>query len=364
MKVLALASYPEDAAATRFRIAQYIEPLREKGVEIELRPFLDSRRFSSLYAPGSRIRKAMTAIPSVLGRLRLLAPGDFDVLFVQREAMPFGPPVLESLLSTFRDRPLVLDLDDATYIPYESPSFGKLGSLLKYFGKTDRLIDRSEVVICGNRYIADHVESRGRRALVLPTTVDDAIFKPVEKYERIPVVGWIGTHSTFPLLEKMFPLLQDLSRSNRFKLRVIGSGRREIRVPGVEVETIDWNLEREPFDFADIDIGLYPLSAIDNAPAEWIAGKSGFKAIQYLAVGIPFVMTPIGVCATIGRHGVTHFNAESELEWTRSLQTLLSDFGLRRKMGGAGRELFLAEYNLASNITSLVEIFSGFRASP
>lgn len=361
MKVLALTSYPADAAATRFRIAQYIAPLHERGIEIELKSFLDSKRFSSLYAPGGKFGKALSILPSTLQRLKLLAPSEYDLLFVQREAMPFGPPFFEWFLSKLQDKPMVLDLDDATYIPYESPSFGKLGSALKSFGKTDRLIDGAGMVVCGNRYIADYVESRGGRATILPTTVDEKIFRPIEKHPRKPILGWIGTHSTFPLLEKIFPILQELAKTNEFRLRVIGSGKHEIILPGVEVEVFDWNMEREPFDFADIDIGLYPLSVIDNAPAEWIAGKSGFKAIQYLAVGIPFVMTPIGVCATIGRHGVTHFNADTDAGWLNTLQGLVTDFDKRKSMGAAGRELFLAEYNLSSNIDALTELFLGFR---
>jgi glycosyltransferase involved in cell wall biosynthesis len=353
MKVIALTSYPVEAAATRFRIGQYIEPLREKGIDIDLRPFMDARSFSSFYSSGNRIGKSLSLLPSVFKRLSVLSPSNCDLVFVQREAMLFGPPFIEWFFSSFKGKPLVLDLDDATYVPYESPSFGKLGSLFKSFGKTDWLIDQAAAVVCGNQYIADYVEARGRRSIVLPTTVDEEIFKPIVKNERIPVVGWVGTHSTFPLLEGIFPILENLAESHRFDLRIIGSGRRDVSLKGINVQTIDWNLEREPFDFADIDIGLYPMSVIPNAPAEWLAGKSGFKAIQYLAVGIPFVMTPIGVCATIGHHGVTHFNARNDEEWSEYLGGLVSDFGLRKEMGAAGRRLFRNEYRLNINIETL-----------
>jgi len=364
MRVLALSSYPVEAAATRFRIGQYIDPLRDKGIEIDLRPFMDRKSFSSFYSSGNRLGKALSLLPSFLRRFSLVSASDYDVLFVQREAMLFGPPVFELFLSSFKDKPLVLDLDDATYVPYESPSFGRLGSLFKSFGKVDTLIDRAEVVICGNQYIADYVQSRGGNAVILPTTVDDKIFKPAVKNERVPVLGWVGTHSTFPLLEGIFPILEHLAESHRFDLRIIGSGRRDVSLKGINVQTVDWNLEREPFDFADIDIGLYPLSVIPNAPAEWLAGKSGFKAIQYLAVGIPFVMTPIGVCATIGRHGATHFNAKNDEEWFEYLDVLLSNFDLRKEMGRSGRKLFVEEYNIDSNIQSMSSVLNGlFRLS-
>jgi glycosyltransferase involved in cell wall biosynthesis len=353
MKVLALSSYPMEAAATRFRIGQYIEPLREKGIYIDLRPFLDQRSFSSFYSSGNRIGKALSLLPSLTQRFSLLSPSRYDAVFVQREAMLIGPPLFEWYFSSIKEIPMILDLDDATYVPYESPSFGRLGSLLKSFGKADWLIDHAKTVVCGNNYIADYVTSRGGNAVILPTTVDGSIFKPITKSERVPVIGWIGTHSTYPLLEKVFPVLERLAKTNQFILRVIGSGCQEISIPGVRVEIIDWNQAREPFDFADLDIGLYPLSVVSNAPAEWLAGKSGFKAIQYLAVGIPFVMTPIGVCTTIGRHGVTHFNADSAEEWFAHLQCLLSSFEMRKTMGSSGRELFKSEYSLSSNIDVL-----------
>jgi glycosyltransferase involved in cell wall biosynthesis len=356
MKVLALSSYPVEAAATRFRIGQYIDPLRDKGIEIDLRPFMDRKSFSSFYSSGNRLGKALSLLPSALRRFSLVSASDYDVLFVQREAMLFGPPVFEWFLSSFKDKPLVLDLDDATYVPYESPSFGRLGSLFKSFGKVDTLIDRAEVVICGNQYIADYVQSRGGNAVILPTTVDDKIFKPAVKNERVPVLGWVGTHSTFPLLEGIFPILEHLAESHRFDLRIIGSGRRDVSLKGINVQTVDWNLEREPFDFADIDIGLYPLSVIPNAPAEWLAGKSGFKAIQYLAVGIPFVMTPIGVCATIGRHGATHFNAETAEDWAYHTAQLLENFEMRIQMGSEGRSFFLDHYHNDLNIKALSDL--------
>ena len=62
----------------------------------------------------------------------------------------------------------VLDLDDATYVSYTSPTYGGAGSALKWFGKTDDLIKWAAVVTCGNRSIAEYVESKGARARIIP----------------------------------------------------------------------------------------------------------------------------------------------------------------------------------------------------
>ncbi len=64
----------------------------------------------------------------------------FDVLLIQREAMLFGPPIFEWLYKTVGDCPMVLDLDDATYISYVSPTYGPSGSSVKFFGEADKLI--------------------------------------------------------------------------------------------------------------------------------------------------------------------------------------------------------------------------------
>lgn len=356
MKTIVICSFPVEAAATRFRVAQFIDSLAKNEINITIRPFLDSEQFAIIYGGGRSLSRAFSMLRSILLRIRLLAEArNFDLLFIQREAMIFGPGIFEWLYQRIGRLPMVLDLDDATYVHYVSPRFGRIGSFFKFFGKTDRLIDRADVVICGNRFIAEYVEKRGTKAMIIPTIVDTDLFVPVEKHNDAPVLGWIGTHSTFPFLERLLPVLADLAKKHKFKLRVVGSGRKEIYVEGIEVENLDWSLEREVSDFQSLDIGLYPLDTKGSLDPAWLAGKSGFKAIQYLAVGIPFVMSPIGVCAEIGEPGKTHFNAETPEDWYNSLDRLLCDSELRVTMGRAGREHSIANYGLEQQSAMLAD---------
>lgn len=356
MKVLALSSYPVEAAATRFRVGQYVVPLAERGIDIELRPFLSGNQFRSLYSGGGIVGKLAGTVASIARRITELASASkYDLLLVQREAMPFGPGVFERLFQAVGRLPMVLDLDDATYVRYISPTYGHLGSALKFFGKTDNLIDRSTIVICGNRYIAEYVEGRGKRSIVIPTIVDTDLFHPIEKNSEIPVIGWIGTHSTFQFLQPLLPLFTKLAEKHRYRLRIVGAGNEKVNVPGVDIEYLEWSLEREISDFQSLDLGLYPLNSNTSLDPAWLAGKSGFKAIQYLAVGVPFVMSPIGVCAEIGEIGQTHFNAASNEDWYNFLDKLLSDRSLRSTMGAAGRRHSVATYGLEKHATLLAD---------
>lgn len=345
MHILGVCSYPNDSATTRYRLTQFVEPLAARGIDLEISSFFDDEQFRRFYQNKS-LFKAMTemSVPVFRRVAEIRKIQRYDVLFVQREAMMFGPAVFEWIFQKFGNLPMILDLDDATYIPYTSPNFGKIGSFFKFFGKTDRLIERADVVICGNRFIAEYVEKKGTEAVIIPTVVNTDEFAPVEKNNEIPVVGWIGTHSTFPLLESIFPVLQKLAEKHLFKLKIVGSGRQRIELEGVAIENLTWDLERELADFQSLDIGLYPITVSSTHSDEWLLGKSGFKAIQYLALGIPFVMTPVGVCAEIGEPEATHFNASSHEDWYNALDKLLTDENLRRQMGEKGRIVSLRDY--------------------
>ncbi len=335
---------------------QYVDLLREHGVELDIRPFLDSRQFVDFYKDRGLAGKIIGMVQPLSRRIAGIAGvGQYDLLFVQREAMFFGPGIFEWIYQKAGNLPMILDLDDATYVPYVSPSYGRAGSFFKFFGKTDNLIRRSDLVVCGNRFIAEYVESKGAKALVIPTVVDTEIFAPVEKTNEIPVIGWIGTHSTFSFLETLFPVLEKLAKIHRFKMRIVGAGKNHISIEGVEIENLDWNMDREIEDFQSFDIGVYPITVSSSANEQWILGKSGFKAIQYLAVGVPFVMSPVGVCAEIGEANVTHFNAVSPEDWYNSLSSLILDAGLRKTMGANGRKCSLEHYSVSMQASNLAK---------
>jgi glycosyltransferase involved in cell wall biosynthesis len=77
----------------------------------------------------------------------------------------------------------------------------------------------------------------------------------------------------------------------------------------------------------------------------WSSGKCAMKAIQYLGVGIPAVVSPVGANRDVIEDGVTGFHARSEDEWVRALERCLDDENLRRRLGQAGRSAVVARYS-------------------
>jgi glycosyltransferase involved in cell wall biosynthesis len=334
LRVLALTSYPLLAAATRYRVDQFRGPLSERGISLDVRSFLDEAGLRHLY--GDRVSSKLSAV----GRGLLRRTGDvarvhdYDVVLVQREAMLIGPPIVEWLVSTIGAKPIVLDIDDPIWLPEQSLVPGILSKVRRWPGKAHWLLRHATLVICGNHILAEYVRSLGGQARVVPNAVDTGRFRPSARSHSAgaPLVGWIGSHGTYPYLEAILPSLREAGRRAPFRMLVVGSGRPSMPIEGVPVDVRGFNLEREVDDFASLDIGLYPL-----CDEPWAAGKSGLKAIQYLAVGVPYIASPVGIVAEIGVPGVTHFLANDADDWQTALSSLLEDQQLRAQMGAAGR---------------------------
>ncbi|MGH9422130.1 MAG: glycosyltransferase family 4 protein, partial [Thermoanaerobaculia bacterium] len=112
-----------------------------------------------------------------------------------------------------------------------------------------------------------------------------------------------------------------------------------------------WQLEREIDDFQSLDAGVYPI-----ADDQWSAGKAGLKAVQYMATGVPFVMSPVGICATMGIPGQTHFAAVTDDDWLIALRRLLTDAELRKQMSAAGRAFAVENYSIEAEADALAEL--------
>jgi glycosyltransferase involved in cell wall biosynthesis len=351
-RLLVLAPAPTSAASTRFRLEQYFPALRAAGIEPLLRPFLDEDGFSLLYRRGHRTGKAAAATRALGRRLRdVVDAAGADAVLIHREALLVGPPIIEWLIGRALRCPILFDLDDAVWVPYASPTYGAmLSRLLKAPAKTYFNLRVARHVIAGNAYIADFARQYNPRVDIVPTVVDTDLYRPAPRPRReVPVVGWIGTHSSAQYLRAIVPALQELARRRRFVLRVIGA---ELEAPGVPLEIVPWSLAREVADFQELDIGLYPL-----VEDPWSVGKSGFKAVQYMACGVATVASAVGVTKEMIRDGENGLLVgQDPQEWVTALTRLIDDEGLHRRVVDAGRRDAVARWSVAAHASRLVEI--------
>ena len=351
MKILCIVPYPTEGASNRYRVEQYLPYLEGENIHACVRPFVSKQFFRILYEKGRWVEKGIYFAVSLLKRVGDLyrALGS-DVVFIHREACPVGPPLFEGCFWLMR-KPIIFDFDDAIFLP-DSSLLGPAWRFLKCSWKVQYIIRMSTAVIVANRYLENYVRQYHRRVTVVPTVVDTEQFQVKQHHNEngSPVIGWIGTASTAGYLEKVFPVLEELSKRYRFILRVVGSSKK-VALSGVPVENCRWSLEEDGSFYRNMDIGIYPLP--DNP---WARGKAAFKAIQYMAAGVPVVASPVGMNAEVIQDGVNGFLASTEGEWLQKLSLLVEQPDLRKKLGQAGRKTVEERYAFEVHKKRFLEI--------
>jgi glycosyltransferase involved in cell wall biosynthesis len=352
MKVLAIVPGLYDTSpGQRFRIEQWEPQLKEKGVEITYSPFETEELRRVLHQGGSTSQKLRAVVKNMRRRwTELDSVRDFDLVYVFREAALMGPAWFERKIAR-SGVPMIFDFDDAVFVSYKSPSNGYL-SYLKFAGKTAEIVRLSSHVMAGNPYLADYSGKFNKNVTIIPTTIDTDKYLPVPKKgsKGTLTIGWSGSFSTIQHLDTVRDVIQELSREESIRLRVIGTPTYDI--PGVEVDTLQWRSETETQDLSPIDIGIMPLP--DD---QWSKGKCGLKALQYMALGIPTICSPVGVNSIIIQDGVNGLLADAKEEWIEKLKLLIHSSEVRKRIGDAGRRTVEEKYSSRVQVPRVFEIF-------
>lgn len=359
MRVLALMPGLYDTSpGQRYRLEQWEPLLRERGVEITWAPFEDDELHSIVYKPGQMGKKLQLVTRNLARRLSTINRArKYDLVYILREAALLGPPVFERLLYQQRV-PFVFDFDDAIFVSYRSPSNGYL-SYLKFASKTKTICRLASHVMVGNPYLAEYAGAVNENVTVIPTTIDTVKYRvaPPKTTDGPIVIGWTGSFSTVQHLDTLRGALKKLAQTEKFRLRVIGTPTYELS--SVDVEAMQWRAATELEDLHAIDIGVMPLPD-DN----WSKGKCGLKALQFMALGIPTICSPVGVNTDIIQDNENGFLAMSESEWVDKLTRLLRDAELRRRLGDAGRVTVEQRYSAATQAPRVYEIFKSVQREP
>jgi glycosyltransferase involved in cell wall biosynthesis len=364
MKVLVLTPGLYDSApGPRFRIEQWSRLLETQGYEFRFLPFEDRALHDCLYSPGQVLEKCRLMLSAVLRRLASSAAlPKCDVVFLYREAAALGPAICERLIA-LRRVPVVYDFDDPIWIRYRSP-VNRWFTLLRAQAKTASICRLSTSVIVGNRLLAQYASLYSKIVNVVPSTIDMRNYplRAPRSTSTVITLGWTGSHSTLPFLEKVLACLRRVAEQRRFRLVVIShTDSYRIPNPGFEVVSRRWNAATEAEDLSDIDIGLAPFPN-----SGWTPWRCHGKVLQYMAAAIPCVASSIGVIPDYIQDGVAGYLVQREEDWPDRIVRLIDDESLRVRMGENGRQIVQASYSAevwAPQVATILEAaVSGARA--
>jgi glycosyltransferase involved in cell wall biosynthesis len=339
LKILLLTRYARLGASSRLRALQYLPYFESLGWQVDPAPFFSNVYLEKLYAGKPTWKEALMAYWS---RIRVLArAGRYDLVWVEKEILPFLPAAAERLLKAL-GTPYMVDYDDALFHRYDLHRLPVVRVLLGR--KIDAVMKKAALVVAGNRYLADRAKKAGaRRVEIIPTVVDmnryPALDNQPDRSRGPLVVGWIGTPKTSRYLYPLKNVFKSLQSQFNVRFAAVGATRKSLG--DLPVEPWQWSEDTEVDSIRKFDIGIMPL---EDSP--WERGKCGYKLIQYMACGLPVVASPVGVNAEIVEPGVNGFLAQGEGPWRESLAILLSEAESRMQMGRMGRKKVESRYCL------------------
>ena len=358
LRILFLIPYPPgQAPSQRFRFEQYLGLLRQHGHEYRLAPFLSEATWQILYKPGQAARKALGILGGFGRRVgHVLAARKYDYVFVHREAAPLGPPVFEWLLAKVLRKRLIYDFDDAIWLANTSEA-NKIAAGLKWHHKVGSICRWAYKNSCGNDYLAAYARQFNDSTVVNPTTIDTEHLHNQVRDQLAPgplVIGWTGTHSTLKYLRPLVPVLAQLEAEGLdFEFHVISNQQPDFEVALRSLRFVPWRKATEIPDLLTFHIGLMPL---EDDP--WAKGKCAFKALQYMALGIPALVSPVGMNTEVVQDGVNGYICCEPADWLRHLRQLLTDAGLRQQLGSAARATIEQHYSVQSNTSNFLGLFA------
>jgi glycosyltransferase involved in cell wall biosynthesis len=347
MNVLLLSRYGNLGASSRIRSYQYLPYLRERGIEVTLAPLLPDDYLRDLYAgekPG-----IISILAAYLRRIgALIRRKKFDLLWIEYELFPWLPGWLESLALS-KATPYLVDYDDAIFHRYDQHPNPLVRRMLGH--KIDAVMRHAATVVVGNDYLRDHAIKTGAQQVeILPTSIDLARYpSPTPARTEAFTIGWIGSPATTRYLHRVHEALAEVGVHEQVRIVLVGAS--EPGWPDVPHTIHSWSENTEVDEISCFDVGIMPL---ENSP--WERGKCGYKLIQYMACGKPVIASPVGINTRIVEPGINGYLAETKQDWVQALTTLMTDAGLRQRMGAAGRAKVERDYTIQVNAPRLANL--------
>jgi len=356
MKILFLTKYEHLGASSRYRTLQYLPFLKEEGIDFDIQPLFNDEYLKHKYKNGKENK--LITIKRILNRIKtiLFAAKQYDLLVIEKELIPFFPPIFEYYLKLIR-KPYIVDYDDAVWHNYDNHKNKIIRVVLK--NKIKTVMKLAEVVIGGSEYIVHYAKISGaKRVEKIPTVINLEKYKckKNEKKDKPFVIGWIGSPSTSKYILTINEALEEFTRKYDTIVHLVGFDRKLEKKLLFHFRVIDWSEETEVQEICKFDVGIMPLT-----DGYFERGKCGFKLIQYMACKKPVIASPVGENKIIVENEVNGYLADKNNEWLLALEKLYNSKKLRDEMGDKGYKKVKNLYSLDAAKIRYLNIINGVK---
>jgi glycosyltransferase involved in cell wall biosynthesis len=325
----------------RYRYEQYIPFLEKNGFVFTISNLLNEKDDKAFYSKGKYFRKFLIYLKSWKIRIAdWVKANQYDIIFIYRDALITGSTFFEKKFAKTRAK-IIYDFDDAIWLHGVSDANSKF-SFLKNPDKTKKIIQLSDIVIVGNQFLASYALQFNKNVVIIPSTINTGEYKskPFNTDKEEVCIGWTGSPTTIKHFVTAIPVLKKIKTKYGSKISFKIIGDQSYYCSDLNTQGIPWSAATEVDDLLSLDIGIMPLP--DN---EWERGKCGMKGLQYMGLGIPTVMSPIGANKEIIQNGANGYLPDTQEDWIDILSNLIENKALRQKIGYAGRKTVVEKYS-------------------
>jgi glycosyltransferase involved in cell wall biosynthesis len=334
-KVLFVIFGGANKPSCRYRVFQFLDHIHESPARFQYKTISTPQKSATRHYPRF-LRGVMHAIELVKFYLLILyyCIRWADKAFIQKTVLP--KIVMELVIKS--KTPFIYDFDDAIYVPFSTTKSSKKSRIKN--NALAFLLKNAETVIAGNQVLQEYALRFRSECEVIPTVIDLQKYSVQKDYHSFNYsIGWIGTSQNLVFLNQIAQPLRVLRQEfPQLKLLVICD--KPYELDDIVINK-PWGKETEISDMLLMDIGIMPLS--DD---EWTRGKCSFKAIQYMALGIPAIASPVGMNMEVIKNGVNGYLADTEEEWIIKLRNTICNQSLRQTFSLLGREQVETKYSL------------------
>lgn len=262
-------------------------------------------------------------------------------LVIQREVFPrFMDPISKKILekNLIRAKKIIWDFDD-NILDLKEITTTEFDLLSKYATK----------IFVGNEYLESMIPNKFKFKVSILNTSDSTMSnidlkslneRRKQSLKKEVTILWVGTKKNLVHLETVIESIDKsaLEINKKVILKIVSDGRIEMKTKKLNIKNISWTRERAIKEFENSHIGIMPLEK--NNITE---GKCAFKAVQSIGMGLPVIISNVGMNSkVINNNGVLIQRLE---EWEKSLEKIIFSDENWLEMSENSRELWEEKFN-------------------
>ena len=343
-KILFVCPYPVgQQAGQRFKYEQYFKLFQKNRFNIEVSPFIHPILWKVLYKKGNYFKKFVFSLYGYLRRICLIPfLNKYDAIYIFMWVVPIGGNIIEKIYLKASNK-VIYDIEDNILINFKRKD--NFISFLRSEKKIIYLIKNSDYIITSSPMLSktcENISGGLKKVKYISASIQLNRYQPIKKHieKNKIVIGWTGTHSSKKYLDILKNVFVKIKKKYpESQIKIISNF--DYKIENIHINNTLWNKETEIKDLLEIDIGIYPLS-LDK----WVEGKSGLKALQYMALGIPVVATSVGMSKQIidnMKNGILVHN--NDAEWIDAIERLIKDYNLRNLIGNNSKKTIFEKYS-------------------